>query len=154
MRLWSIHPSYLDSKGLVACWSESLLARSVLLGLTKGYKNHPQLYRFKQLDYKSSRWILESYLFYLLCEAEKRGYNFDRNKLDIKIFSELYPNKITVTKGQLIYEFNHLQDKLYIRDKKKYNENFELIKHSAENIQTHPLFKVVYGEVEQWEKIK
>jgi len=46
MRLWSIHPKYLDTKGLVAVWRESLLAKKVLEGKTKGYKNHPQLIRF------------------------------------------------------------------------------------------------------------
>lgn len=46
MRIWSVHPSLLDAKGLVACWRETLLAQKVLQGLTKGYKNHPQLDRF------------------------------------------------------------------------------------------------------------
>lgn len=50
MRLWSLHPVYLDSKGLVALWREGLLAKKVLQGRTKGYKNHPQLLRFKTLD--------------------------------------------------------------------------------------------------------
>lgn len=27
MRLWSLHPRYLDSKGLVALWCEALLAK-------------------------------------------------------------------------------------------------------------------------------
>nr|WP_243687290.1 pyrimidine dimer DNA glycosylase/endonuclease V [Methanobacterium formicicum] len=47
MRLWSLHPKYLDVKGLVALWREGLLARAVLKGKTKGYTNHPQLIRFK-----------------------------------------------------------------------------------------------------------
>jgi hypothetical protein len=38
MRLWSLHPQYLDPAGLVAVWREGLLA-----GQTKGYKHHPQL---------------------------------------------------------------------------------------------------------------
>jgi hypothetical protein len=36
MRLWSIHPSYLDSIGWVALWCESLAAKKVLEGKTKG----------------------------------------------------------------------------------------------------------------------
>lgn len=32
MRLWSLHPSYLDAVGLVALWREGLLARKVLQG--------------------------------------------------------------------------------------------------------------------------
>ena len=47
MRLWSLHPGYLDSQGLVALWREALLAQKVLAGKTRGYKNHPQLERFK-----------------------------------------------------------------------------------------------------------
>ena len=47
MRLWSLHPAYLDTKALVACWREGLLTRKVLLGNTQGYRNHPQLQRFK-----------------------------------------------------------------------------------------------------------
>ena len=47
MRIWSIHPKYLDTKGLVALWRETLLAKNVLEEKTKGYKYHPQLIRFK-----------------------------------------------------------------------------------------------------------
>jgi hypothetical protein len=50
MRIWSIHPKYLDIKGLVALWREALLAKHVLEGRTKGYRNHPQLDRFKLAD--------------------------------------------------------------------------------------------------------
>ena len=50
MRLWSLHPKYLDTKGLLAVWRETLLAQNVLLGNTRGYKHHPQLQRFKQTD--------------------------------------------------------------------------------------------------------
>ncbi len=38
MRLWSLHPRYLDAKGLVALWREALLARAVLRGATRGYR--------------------------------------------------------------------------------------------------------------------
>ena len=48
MRIWSLHPKYLDTKGLVALWRETLLAKHVLEGKTKGYRNHPQLDRFKK----------------------------------------------------------------------------------------------------------
>jgi hypothetical protein len=60
MRLWSIHPTYLDATGLVALWREGLLARKVLQGQTSGYRRHPQLVRFKaQTDPLSA---LENYL--------------------------------------------------------------------------------------------
>jgi hypothetical protein len=32
MRLWSLHPRYLDAKGLQAVWREGLLAKKVLQG--------------------------------------------------------------------------------------------------------------------------
>ena len=47
MRLWTVHPRYLDAKGLVAAWREALLAQKVLRGETKGYRHHPQLIRFQ-----------------------------------------------------------------------------------------------------------
>ena len=47
MRIWSLHPSLLDRRALVACWRETLLAQKVLRGLTRGYTNHPQLIRFR-----------------------------------------------------------------------------------------------------------
>ena len=37
MRLWTLHPKYLDPQGLVALWREALLARAVLQGKTRGY---------------------------------------------------------------------------------------------------------------------
>jgi hypothetical protein len=43
MRLWSVHPKYLDARGLVALWREGLLAQAVLRGRTSGYVRHPQL---------------------------------------------------------------------------------------------------------------
>jgi hypothetical protein len=32
MRLWSLHPEYLDANGLVALWREALLAQAFLQG--------------------------------------------------------------------------------------------------------------------------
>ena len=48
MRIWSVHPRYLDRQGLLACWRESLLAQAVLADATKGYQHHPQLERFRE----------------------------------------------------------------------------------------------------------
>ena len=79
MRLWSIHPKYLDNIGLIACWREGLLARKVLLGETKGYKNHPQLIRFKNEQYSIK--AIDSYLYWILKESKNRGYNFNEGKI-------------------------------------------------------------------------
>ena len=102
MRLWSIHPCYLDAKGFVALWREALLAQKVLLGNTKGYKNHPQLVRFKNIHNPTG--AIASYLRCVIDEADKRGYNFDRSKIIKKSTSF----KIPVTIGQVEYEFKHL----------------------------------------------
>jgi len=142
MRLWSLHPKYLDAKGLVALWRETLLAKHVLEGKTKGYKNHPQLNRFKD-----SRNPLSSINFYLKeihIESVKRNYNFDKSKFS----SRARPGKMTVTRGQLEYEFEHLLRKLKVRDISLYKE----LK-CEDRIMTHPLFKIVKGGIESWEVI-
>jgi len=70
MRIWSLHPKYLDSKGLVALWRETLLAKHVLEGKTKGYKNHPQLNRFKAM--KKPVEVINQYLSEIFIEAINR----------------------------------------------------------------------------------
>jgi len=56
MRLWTLHPKYLDAKGLVALWREALLAQKVLRGKTRGYRHHPQLFRFAKTNNPPPRW--------------------------------------------------------------------------------------------------
>jgi len=67
MRLWSIHPKYLDVQGLLGLWREGLLAQKVLLGETKGYRNHPQLIRFKRTP--DPVLYLGTYLYYVYQEG-------------------------------------------------------------------------------------
>jgi len=143
MRLWSLHPKYLDVKGLVALWREALLAKKVLEGNTRGYKNHPQLERFKKSDNPLD--CINQYLLIVFQEAETRGYHFNRDKIDLNF----KPAKIKVTNGQLKYETTHLLNKLKTRDILKYKE---LIKTGV--CEAHPLFVVVEGEIENWEKFK
>jgi hypothetical protein len=80
MRIWSIHPRYLDSKGLVALWRETLLAKNVLERKTKGYKNHPQLDRFKMS--KNPVNSINQYLQEVFHEARLRKFNFNREKIE------------------------------------------------------------------------
>jgi hypothetical protein len=141
MRLWSIHPKYLDSKGLVALWRESLLAKKVLENKTKGYKNHPQLERFKQESNPVDS--INSFLLEILKESEKRGYCFDSNKMGDS-FSK---DNIQVTDGQILYELEHLKNKLKSRDKKRYS----LIK-DIKLPEINPVFKISKGDLENWEK--
>jgi hypothetical protein len=142
MRIWSLHPKYLDTKGLLALWRETLLAKKVLEGRTKGYKKHPQLQRFKES--KNQMNAINFYLKSVWLEADKRNYNFDKSK-----FLEI-PNmeKINVTTEQLNFEKNHLLQKLNLRDKKKYIEIIDIV-----YFETHPLFNLVKGEIEPWEKM-
>lgn len=140
MRLWSIHPSYLDSRGLVALWREGLLAQNVLLGLTKGYTNHPQLARFNNAA--DPVGAIATYLEHVADEADRRGYRFDRSK----IASKQAKNKIPVTSGQVEYEFQHLLTKLKNRDPSLYKR----LK-TTPDIKVHPLFRKILGDIEEWE---
>ncbi len=142
MRLWSIHPKYLDTVGLVALWREALLARKVLENRTKGYKNHPQLCRFKQQD--SPIETMNSYLKEIYKESNKRNFNFDCNKL-IEVSNKY---TIPVTDGQIEFEFNHLLKKF----KQRNTEKYKLIK-DLKKIEINPVFNIINGEVEIWEKI-
>jgi hypothetical protein len=143
MRLWSVHPKYLDRAGLVALWRESLLAQRVLKGKTIGYKNHPQLKRFRR--HPQSRRAIGKYLHEVWKESKERGYNFDKTKIE----AEGPTKKIPVMSGQLRYEFELLRAKLKRRSVKRYH-NLP----SAGKIEPHPLFRVVEGETEEWENVK
>ncbi len=141
MRIWSVHPKYLDAKGLVALWRESLLAKNVLLGNTKGYKNHPQLNRFKESDNPLGH--INYYLEVVWHEATSRAYNFDKSKFEK--FTDI--KQINLTDGQLSYERLHLLKKLEQRDYKKY-EQFK----NEKPFEPHPLFKLTKGDIADWEK--
>lgn len=142
MRIWSIHPQYLDSKGLVALWRETLLAKNVLEDKTKGYKNHPQLTRFKNLERPVDG--INQYLLEVYDEATRRGYHFNKEKINLNF----KPSTITVTDKQLEYEFNHLLKKLKIRDTNQFNKVAE-----ERNIQSAIMFDIIEGEIEDWEII-
>ena len=140
MRIWSIHPCYLDTKGLVALWREGLLAQKVLQGDTVGYTNHPQLTRFKETD--NPVGAVADYLRYVAQEADNRGYNFDKSKIVKSICKE----KIPVTLGQVEYEFAHLLGKLKQRSPDLYIRLSKIME-----IEVHPKFEKISGDVENWE---
>ncbi len=142
MRLWTLHPKYLDRAGLVALWREALLASAVLKGETRGYRRHPQLYRFKSID--SPLCAINAYLSAVLLEADSRGYSFNRNKVG-QIHSRV---RITSTDGQLAYEWQHLLGKLQTRNPDIYQTLL-----SVEAIDPHPLFIIEPGQIEHWERL-
>jgi hypothetical protein len=143
MRLWSVHPKYLDRAGLVALWREALLAQAVLGGKTRGYRNHPQLIRFR--CHGEPLAAIALYLKEIFGEAQRRGYRFDAAK--IGPCPDVLP-PIPVARGQLLYEAHHLRRKLIAR-----NAAGRILAESDE-LEPHPLFMICEGEVEIWEKVK
>ena len=142
MRLWSLHPKYIDQKGLTGLWREALLAQDVLAGKTKGYRNHPQLERFN--NYYEPLAAIGSYLYFIYEEGCERGYNFNKYKINEPKQREKI---IKVTLKQLEYEFEHLKKKVQGRSFIQFNK--------LKNITTvdpNPIFEVVEGEIEGWER--
>ena len=128
MRLWSLHPSYLDAKGLTALWREALLARKVLQGKTRGYRHHPQLIRFRETGQPVG--AVNMYLKHIHTEAKRRGFRFDASKLSSSAFKE----RIPVTRGQAEFELRHLKDKLKKRDQEQYRLLIQ-----TKRLRLHPL---------------
>ena len=143
MRLWTLHPKYLDAPGLVALWREALLAQKVLRGDTKGYKHHPQLIRFQALSDPSA--AIAAFLDSVLEEAVDRSYRFDATK----IAPHRFAGTIEETDSQLRYEWRHLNEKLKRRAPERYEE-FRLIDSPI----AHPLFRIVTGDVRTWERMQ
>lgn len=141
MRIWTLHPRYLDAQGLTALWRESLLARAVLRGQTRGYRHHPQLLRFKQQE--QPLIVLDAYLQVVHAESMARGYRFDDSKFERTGVECTLPS----TDGQLALEWRHLMHKLQMRNPAVF------AKWEATHLpDPHPLFKIVQGPVESWER--
>ncbi|MUM17849.1 pyrimidine dimer DNA glycosylase [Mycobacterium sp. CBMA271] len=143
MRLWSLHPRNLDAKGLVACWRETLLAQKVLEGRTRGYRNHPQLDRFKEIGQPLD--AIGAYLAGLADEADHRGYRFNRELIRVPISAR--KPLIDVHYGQLTYERWLLDAKLTLRN------SAGQMSASPFRLRPHPIFQVIPGEIEVWEKV-
>lgn len=121
-------------------WREGLLARSVLGGLTRGYRHHPQLTRFRA----ETRPIacLDTYLSAVCDEADRRGYRFDRSKLG----RARVDGKVPATRDQLAFEWMHLKRKLRRRARPP------VLADAAPGPSAHPLFRIVRGPVAEWER--
>ena len=140
MRLWTLHPRYLDARGLVALWREALLAQAVLLGQTRGYQHHPQLTRFRQCEHPASQ--IAHYLTAVCLEADRRGYHFNQTKIGAMQPAAPMP----ATADQLAYEWRHLLSKLSIRAPDWLADPPPIALPQA-----HPLFRVVTGGIAEWE---
>ncbi|WP_314706486.1 pyrimidine dimer DNA glycosylase/endonuclease V [Rothia mucilaginosa] len=172
MRIWSLHPSLLDRRALVACWRETLLAQKVLRGLTRGYTNHPQLIRFRA--HPQPLEAVAAYLSGLADEADARGYSFnraligagedgagestdkaDKNGADKAENPYASVTLIPVPLGQLEYELAFLRHKVAGRDPEWERQLSERLAARGELAAcAHPLFEVVPGAIEPWEKTK
>jgi len=142
MRLWSLHPKYLDTKGIVALWREALLAQAVLRGDTKGYRHHPQLARFNAAQ--KPLHAIAAYLSAIHKEAGRRNFKFDVTKIGPKQLKK----RIPVTQGQIDYEFVHLKKKLAQRDTASL-QRLDAVRRP----EPHPLFELFPGAVEKWERV-
>ena len=140
MRLWTLHPKYLDARGLVALWREGLLAQAVLRGRTRGYTRHPQLTRFRESPAPLAS--IASYLVAVHDEATRRGYRFDRRKI-----GRFGRARLRATAGQLAYEWSHLKAKLAGRDRARLASLRRIARPDV-----HPLFRIAPGAVEPWER--
>jgi len=141
VRLWSLHPRYLDPKGLVALWREGLLAQAVLAGRTRGYTRHPQLQRFLQCP--EPRHAIAAYLGEVLAEAGRRGYRFDPARIDPGAPCAA----LALTRGQLAFEWGHLTAKLQGRA-----PDWLLRFQGGGLPEPHPLFELVEGGRAAWER--
>lgn len=142
MRLWTLHPRYLDAQGLVALWREALLARAVLRGQTRGYRHHPQLHRFQAQAMPRS--AISAFLAGVHAEACARGYSFDAAKIGPQRAGLA---RIPATSGQLDHEWRHLLAKLRERSPETFQRWRRL-----DGPEPHPLFDIVPGGVEGWER--
>ena len=141
MRLWTLHPGYLDARGLVAVWREALLAQRVLEGGTRGYRRHPQLERFRAAA--DPLGAIATYLDGLRIEADARGYAFDAGRIG----TARRVDRLEETRGQLDFEAGHLARKLAERSPRDLPRLA-----GARRLRAHPLFRVVPGPVRDWEK--
>lgn len=141
MRLWSLHPKYLDARGLVALWREGLLAQAVLRGKTAGYRRHPQLICFR--THPSPVACIAAYLREAHAESAARGYRFDAGK----IAAERIRGRLETPRGQLEFEWRHLMGKLKTRDPARH-----AAQSAVAEVAPHPLFRVVPGGIAEWER--
>lgn len=144
MRLWTLHPQYLDRQGLTALWREALLAQAVLRGQTRGYQHHPQLLRFQQ--HAAPLPAINAYLCEVHAAASARGYRFDPGKICLPAEAV---TPVAVSEGQVAYEWQHLLAKLARRSPAVY----EQWANTPLPLVVHPLFVVEPGPVADWERI-
>lgn len=127
------------------CLSTGAARRSFIVrasGNMRLWSIHPQLDRFRAHAFPRS--AINAYLAVIHSEATARGYSFDRHKIGpLRIV-----HSISVTTGQISYEWQHLLGKLCARSRVLHR------RWRAVGVPTcHPLFTPVLGPIELWERI-
>lgn len=150
MRIWSFHPKYLDKQGLSRAINEGIAGNKALRKTGEGYppswEKHSQLERFKTTAIPGiysqlylDRLFMIKYNSWMLETNQEPFFDDIENP---------YP-KLKVTIGQLKYEWQRYLKKISKRSPKLYEE----LK-SIELPEPHPLFNIIDGDVESWEKVK
>jgi hypothetical protein len=162
MRLWSFHPRYLDNIGLSRAINESISGYKALEDWQRdqkqivplhdneyppSWKNHSQLVRFKIDDGDKH---LQDYIDVVLsCYVDRKLKSYNSKTIRFMTAHLYHLRQLTVTNEQLLYEWQHYLKKIQKRSPKLYEEYILINTPIA-----HPLFKVVSGEIESWEKVK
>ena len=87
---------------------------------------------------------IADYLRSIFVESVKRGYHFDQKKIQRAKSAD----PLNVTRGQLLYELEHLRKKTKSRNPHAYKQLKNVAMPDA-----HPLFRQVPGDIEEWERI-
>lgn len=80
MRIWTLHPRYLDDATLREAWRDGLAARRRLVAGSKGRPTDPLIHAIAACKHPVR--VIDAYLSHLHQEAQRRGKAFDRSRID------------------------------------------------------------------------
>lgn len=158
MRLWTISPTLLDLSRFLALWRESLGILSIVRDpKKKGYRRHPQVRRVFEQDAITPLQFIESYIWYLQQEADRRKirhkeavpqcYNAARGEI-VKC------GQIQVSVGQIDFELYHFGMKIGGSVGIHFYNRMHRLLVEDPNSQVHRLFFIdsTNPKSEKWEK--
>jgi hypothetical protein len=109
--------------------------------VTRGYRHHPQLDRFR--SHPAPLSAINRYLIEIAAEAETRGYRFRRSLVG----PVRNRSRLPIARGQLEFELAHLRFKV------KQRAPLELDRLPVgSDLRPHPLFRVRKGPIALWER--
>ena len=109
MLLWTIHPRYLDQKGLCGLWREALYGQNILIRWLEGANRLPYLNSPYLKPFRDEPGAIREYLMWILREGHLRGYRFNQ-----VLIEPIYPlvETIPLAPGRLVTEKQMLRGKL------------------------------------------